>query len=63
MPVRRYITALNRSRVTGTLFWRQNDGQGSFATPAMLAATSLNRDFSVADFNRDGKPEYYLVGG
>jgi hypothetical protein len=51
------ISSKNQSGATGTLFWLQNEGQGNFAAPVTLAATGANRDFSVADFNGDGKPD------
>lgn len=45
----------------GTLIWLKNTG-GAFAAPVTLSAYSGNyRDFSVADFNGDGKPDILYV--
>jgi hypothetical protein len=49
------------SGLTGNLVWLKNTG-GAFAAPATLAAYPGNyRDFSVADFNLDGKPDILYV--
>ena len=45
----------------GSLVWLKNTG-GTFAAPVTLAAYPGNyRDFSVADFNVDGKPDILYV--
>lgn len=51
------VSAENAAGITGSVFWLKNDGKGNFAPPITLATTGANRDFAVADFNRDGKPD------
>jgi hypothetical protein len=41
----------------------QNSGSGSFATPKTIGTTAAdNRNFSVADFNNDGRPDLVYTG-
>jgi FG-GAP-like repeat len=50
-----------QSSTGGTLVWLKNIG-GAFAAPVTLASYPGNyRDFSIADFNHDGKPDILYV--
>jgi hypothetical protein len=51
------VSLANKSGIGGILVWLKGDGQGNFAAPITLTATGANLLFSVADFNRDGKPD------
>jgi hypothetical protein len=51
------VSVENPAGITGSVVWLKNDGNGNFAAPITLATTGANRTFSVADFNRDGKPD------
>lgn len=49
------------SGLSGTIVWLKNTG-GNFAAPVQLAAYQGNyRDYSIADFNGDGKPDILYV--
>ncbi len=48
----------NTSGIGGTLVWLKNTGGGSFAAPVTLASIALdNGNFSIADFNLDGRSD------
>jgi hypothetical protein len=50
-----------QSSTGGTLVWLKNTG-GAFAAPVTLASYPGNyRDYSIADFNHDGKPDILYV--
>jgi hypothetical protein len=51
------VSVENPAGVTGSVVWLKNDGNGNFGAPITLATTGANRNFCVADFNRDGKPD------
>jgi len=49
------------SGLSGTIVWLKNTG-GNFAAPVQLAAYQGNyRDYSIADFDGDGKPDLLYV--
>ena len=49
------------NNVAGTVVWLKNTGE-SFAAPVTLAEVAVtNQEFSIADFNRDGKPDILYV--
>jgi hypothetical protein len=55
------LAVQSASGVGGTLIWLKNTG-GGFAAPVTLSAyPGYYRDFSVADFNLDGKPDILYV--
>ena len=52
------LVVKNAAGVNGIIYWLRNLGGGSFAAPISVASTSPdNRNFSLADFNHDGRPD------
>ncbi len=55
------LSVQQRTGLLYSLLWLQNTGSG-FAAPVMLATQAGNNpDFSVGDFNQDGKPDILYV--